>query len=76
MIQDVTSPSTNLENLRVGRPDYIPLNHKNTFSDAKETTALNNFINADKSHVSKKKKVENRTPWWSKEKSYPDGPVG
>lgn len=81
VLEDVNSPSTiaNLENLRDGSPDYIPLNRKNTFNDTVESTTLNNIINTDKNHVSKKKRFENRTPsspWWSKEKNYPDGVVG
>jgi len=76
ILEDVTSPSTNLENLLGGRPDFIPLNRKSTFNDAAGTTALNNMINSGKNHVSKKKRFENRTPWWSKDKNYPDGLVG
>lgn len=75
VLEDVTSPTTNLvENLRGG--EFIPLNRKNTLNEAMESTVLNNMINSDKNHVSKKKRFENQTPWRSKEKSYPDGPVG
>ena len=76
VLEDVSSPSANLENLRGGRPDFIPLNLNNTFNDATETTALNNMINSDNNHVSKKKRIENRTPWWSKDKNHPDGLAG
>ena len=81
VLEDVNSPSTiaNLENLRDGRPDYIPLNRKSTFNDTAESTTVNNMINADKNHVSKKKRFENQTPSsprWSKDKNYSDGVVG
>ena len=76
VLEDVTSPTTNsVENLR-GRGEYIPLNRKNTLNEAVESTTLNNIINSDNNHVSKKKRFENQTPWWSKDKTYPDGPVG
>lgn len=75
VLEDVTSPTANLvENLR--GVEYIPLNRKNTLNEVVESTVLNNMINSDKNHASKKKRFENQTPWRSTDKCYPDGPVG
>lgn len=75
VLEDVNS-STKSENLCDGRVGYIPLHLKNNFKGTVESTTLKNMINDDKNRVSKKTKIEDCTPWWSKDKNYPDGLVG